>query len=407
MKICGIIAEYNPLHNGHVYQIGKARELTGCDYVVVCMSGDFVQRGLPAICDKYSRARMALLAGADAVFELPCAYSTGSSKYFANAAVYMLGSLGCDYICFGSETGDIDKLKTRAFDYKEFEENNKDEIAAALRKGKSYAKALNEDIGSNDRLAVLYINAINEYGFDMEPVCVKREGAYLDHDIKSGSATAIRDVISRKEYDCLNDYMPDFSRDILFDENHVHRTAFACDMSADKAHVVLPDDFSDLLYGKLLVLKQKGGNEAYMEYQDVSGNIAGHIIKELNSFKNLSGFAQSIHSAEYTRGRIDRALIHILLDLKKEVYAEEYIRSIYARLLGFRISSSMALNELKARSRIPTVSKCADASKVLTGRSAELFERDIAAANMYDYILSKQSGRACIDENTKEIVIVK
>ena len=115
MKVTGIIAEYNPFHNGHRYQIQRARELTGADYIIVVMSGNFTQRGTPAIIDKYSHAQMALLGGADLVIELPVCYATGSAEYFASGAIALLNQLGCvDAICFGSECGDIFPLKNIA-----------------------------------------------------------------------------------------------------------------------------------------------------------------------------------------------------------------------------------------------------------------------------------------------------
>ena len=108
MKTVGIIAEYNPFHNGHKYQIQKTRELTGADAIVIIMSGNFTQRGIPAITDKYTRTAMALLNGADLVLELPVCYATGSAEYFAGGAIALLDKLGCiDTVCFGSECGDI------------------------------------------------------------------------------------------------------------------------------------------------------------------------------------------------------------------------------------------------------------------------------------------------------------
>ena len=109
--ITGIIAEYNPFHNGHAYQIEQARLLTGCDFLVVVMSGDYVQRGAPAVFDKYTRARMALACGADLVLELPVACSCASAEFFASGAVSLLDGLGCvDFLCFGSESGNLQSL---------------------------------------------------------------------------------------------------------------------------------------------------------------------------------------------------------------------------------------------------------------------------------------------------------
>ena len=111
MKVCAIIAEYNPFHNGHEFQIKKAKEMTGADYIIVVMTGDFTQRGVPAVIDKYERTKMALKAGADLVIELPLYYSSSSAEYFASGSVNLLNKLGVvDYLCFGSECGDINIL---------------------------------------------------------------------------------------------------------------------------------------------------------------------------------------------------------------------------------------------------------------------------------------------------------
>ena len=194
MKICGIVAEYNPIHNGHVYHIRKAKELTGCDCVVVCMSGDFTQRGEPAIADKYTRTKMALMQGADAVVELPTVYATASADFFALGAVSILDRLGCDYICFGSECGEMDVLNRELDIQTELENKYLSEIKEEIKNGKSYIKALGSvaknhgysstELKSNDRLALCYLKAMHACNSSMIPVCVKRlHGEYLDKDV--------------------------------------------------------------------------------------------------------------------------------------------------------------------------------------------------------------------------------
>ena len=142
MTTVGIIAEFNPFHNGHAYIVEQAKQLTGADYCVVVMSGDFVQRGAPAVCDKYTRTRMALLSGADAVFELPVAYATATAEIFAEAGVRLLASLGCvDYLVFGSECGDIDAIMQCAAILADESEEYKAELARHLKKGVSFPAA--------------------------------------------------------------------------------------------------------------------------------------------------------------------------------------------------------------------------------------------------------------------------
>ena len=142
MKTVGIIAEYNPFHKGHAYQLQKAKELSGADYAVIVMSGDFVQRGYPAIVDKYVRAEMALRAGADLVIELPVSYAVGSAEAFAQGAVSVLEALGCvDFLCFGSESGDLDTLLSYAWLFEEEPPAYRAFLQDFLRQGFSFPAA--------------------------------------------------------------------------------------------------------------------------------------------------------------------------------------------------------------------------------------------------------------------------
>ena len=141
MKTVGIIAEYNPFHNGHAYQITEAKRITGADYAVVVMSGNFVQRGTPAVWDKYTRTRAALLGGADLVFELPVVYATASAEYFAEGGVALLTALGVDTLCFGSECGDIDALMEIAKILIDESPEFKEALNISLREGNSYPLA--------------------------------------------------------------------------------------------------------------------------------------------------------------------------------------------------------------------------------------------------------------------------
>ena len=143
--IVGVIAEYNPFHNGHAYHIKKAKEASGADYCVVVMSGDFVQRGAPAIYNKYARTAMALSAGADLVIELPSVYATGSAEHFAFGAVSLLTRLGAvDSLCFGSECGEIEPLQQIAHIFLEEPPLYREELLKNLREGNPYPKARND-----------------------------------------------------------------------------------------------------------------------------------------------------------------------------------------------------------------------------------------------------------------------
>lgn len=211
MKAVGLITEYNPFHNGHLYHLNKAMELTGADVSIAVMSGDFVQRGEPAILDKYARASMALNSGVNLVVELPVNYAVSSAESFADGAVKVLHYIKADSIAFGSESGDIDGLLKVAHILCDNEEMLYKEISKYTSSGMSYAAARQKVVGlltdadtaavlssSNNILAVEYLKAIIKHNYDIKPYTVQRQGdGYNDKDICSeyASATALRENI--------------------------------------------------------------------------------------------------------------------------------------------------------------------------------------------------------------------
>ena len=416
MKICGIIAEYNPFHNGHEYQLKEAKNLTGCDYVVVCMSGDFVQRGLPAVGDKYSRAKAALLAGADLVIELPTIYATASAEYFAKGSIGLLNRLGCDDICFGSENGDIKLLENTARAMDAASEKYDDEIFSYIKNGMSYAKALDEiltlhgrELGlefimspkANDKLGISYIRAINDLGSKMKPHAVKRLGdAYLDENgenSKMPSAMAIRGKLKLCEDPwSIREYIPDYSYETLFEDKNR-----SCPM--------YPNDFSDMMYMSLKAISAcENAGERLTEYLDVSDNIAGKIQKNINRFSSVDRFITLIHSPEYTYSRIYRSLLHIMLDIKEDEVRDMLLdeSSWYIRTLGFKKSSSGLLGELKKRTMCPIISKIADSGNVLSGSALKALKKDIYSADLYEHAASRKFDRDFISEFERSIVIL-
>ena len=406
MKTCGIICEFNPFHNGHAYLISEAKRITGADAVVCVMSGDFVQRGLPAICDKYARTEMALRNGADLVIELPVIYATASSDYFALGAVSLLNSLNCiDYLCFGSETGDI-SLLNKYVDEK-FIYNTEAHIIGAgnkastyFREGKSYAQKFSEDfgvnLGSNDMLAACYIRALKILKSNMKAVAIKRRGsAYLDVSEDSDSATGIRRMIfERKDY---SRFVP-FEVKRLLDINEYEH--FPVDIS----------DFTQILYTRInsLIMLEKREEGDLTDYMDVSENIAGRIRANIKDYTDYATFIDDIHSKEYTKSRIMRALLHILLDVRKTDYAERYgdNQAVYARIIGFKRNGSEVLSIMKDNSYIPIISKAREAKRILDDEDLKIFNIDIDAANIYEQVCTFKWNNHPIHDFSKEIVIV-
>ncbi|MCQ2080023.1 MAG: nucleotidyltransferase [Lachnospiraceae bacterium] len=381
-SISAIISEYNPFHLGHQYHIKKTRDLTSSKYVISLMSGSFVQRGEPAVFDKYTRAKMALLNGADLVIELPTIYATQSASNFAQGAVNLLNSLNCvDYLSFGSECGDIDELTKNANMIANLTDEDNLAIKEYLKDGLSYPIALSKIISdsnninvlnnSNNILAIEYIKSLKITKSLINPVTIKREGAsYNETSLFSGSyasATAIREAILNKE-----DFSPFIPDNIV--------SLFTNPVSLN--------DFSDTLFYKLNSIKETG----FTMYEDINEEISNRIIKNLNNFKDISSFIETIKSKNYTYTRISRCLLHILLDIKNN---DSKILPSYARILGFKKDAKELLGILKENSSIPLISKLADAS------IDSSLMKDIDSTNLYSYI-----SKTHTNEYTSQIVII-
>ena len=220
MKVVGIIAEYNPFHNGHKYQIDRIRKETNADYIIIAMSGNFLQRGVPALCDKQSRAKMALSCGADLVIEIPTLWATASAEYFARGGVSLLASTGVvTHICFGAESDDLDSLLEISSILKEEPDIYRDVLSNSIRSGNTFPIArknaliaalphiptekLDELLDNpNNILALEYLKAMPNH---IQPILIPRKGAgYHDTEIDTElpSATAIRKAILS---DCSDD----------------------------------------------------------------------------------------------------------------------------------------------------------------------------------------------------------
>ena len=223
MTIAGVIAEFNPFHLGHQYLFETIKQKLQPEYLIVCMSGNFVQRGEPAVVDKWIRTKMALLGGADLVLELPTEYATNSAELFASASIQILDRTGiCDVLCFGSESNNLDFLSETANYLAQEPDNFKHDLTQALSKGLSFPAARNIALQrrfpnapsifqANDILAVEYIKALQKYHSRIEPFPVPRVGAgYHCTEKKNGfaSATAIRRAISQNDLLFCQETMP-------------------------------------------------------------------------------------------------------------------------------------------------------------------------------------------------------
>lgn len=393
MKTVGIIAEYNPFHNGHLYQLKKAKEITGADFAVVVMSGDFTQRGTPAVFDKYTRCRLSLLAGADLCIELPVVFATASAELFAKGAVSLLSALGVDALCFGSECGEIAPLREIASLLFAEPPAYKEALNKALKEGLSFPSAraaavrkcahagslsgmdaaASDVLGSpNNILGIEYLKALLALEKNGQhapvPYTIKREGdGYLSHTLSEESfcsAMALRKGIAEENPDLLR-YVPESIRQEFAD---------ACQTES----ALCADDFSGMLFYKLLSEKDAG----YDAYLDVSSDLSDKIRKNLASFTTFSAFCEgSLKSKDITLTRLYRSLLHILLSIKKDLPAA----ALYARILGFREASFEVFGCL-SKENIPLLSRLKDASSLLSPEALSCLSKDIFAAHLYEHV---------------------
>ena len=391
MKTVGIIAEYNPFHNGHAYQIQKAKELANADYCVVVMSGDFVQRGAPALMNKHLRAEAALANGADLVLELPVYYALSSAEFFASGAVALLDKLGViDSLCFGSECGDIDLLMEFAGNLLHEDSVFKSTLDSELRLGHSYPQARNAALVAsaphltahinvlstpNNILGIEYCKAILSTNSRITPYTLKRTGAsYHDTSLASGfcSALALRESFMHNGTpENLAGQVPEF---VLQQMQNAYR----------KTYPIFADDFSLLMQYRLLSEETPD----FTHYPDIDRELSDRIVKFLPQYRDFRSFCDLLKSKNRTYARISRCLLHILLGLRQDDFSpyRESGSVFYARMLGFRESASPLFSDIKAHSQIPLLSKLADAEKQLAPTALSMLEKDISASHIYQSV---------------------
>ena len=402
MKAVGLVTEYNPFHNGHLYHLNKAMELTGADISVAVMSGDFVQRGEPAVLDKYTRTSMALNSGVNLVVELPVNYAVSSAESFAAGALKVLDYVKADSIAFGSESGDIERLSKLAHILCDNEDTLYKEISKYTANGISYAAARQKVVekltdkdtaavltSSNNILAVEYLKAIIKNNYAIKPYTVQRQGdSYNDTDIRSeyASATALRENLKA---DNISEYIPVKAGLIL----------------SSNTNYIYPDDITEVLFTRLLDILFASNYdknvfiENVMQYPDVSKEIAGRLYKSAmdmitrtvpqrseskdNGVFSFGSLCEHIKTKEVPLSRIKRALVRITLGLDKK-HMEKYANEPYIRVLGFDKKGQEYLSYIRKTVEVPLITKTADYKEMLLD--------DIHAANIYNMIVAGKYG---------------
>ena len=408
MKTAGIIAEFNPFHNGHKYLLDSVRKITGADNIVIISSGNFVQRGLPAIYDKSERAKTAVLNGADAVFELPCCYSTASAETFASSGVHFLTQLNCiDYLCFGCETSDTDMLKEIAHILCHEPDTYKLLLFDALKQGmtfpaarafslKQYFKSINPSFNentfdgilssANNILAIEYLKALNRLKSAVKPIFIRRIGAkYNDTDFnyKFASATGIRNKIFERNLDEVYSFIPDNSHELI-----------------KQNKCIFLEDFAEILGSRLL------SEDDFTKYYDISPFLSNRINNLKYGYDGYKNFISKLQSKNYTYSGISRCLCHILLRITTEDISAftEYGYMKYGRLLGFNKSSNI-LSVIKENSSITIISKFSDYYNNCDDVSKKMLDLNIKADSMYRMVYMNKYKTTLPTEFERQIFI--
>lgn len=401
MNVTAIISEYNPLHKGHLYHIETARKETNADYVIAIMSGNFVQRGTPAIADKYIRAEAALRSGVDLVLELPTMYATASAEYFALGGVSLANTLGIvSHLSFGSEYGKADKIMEAARLLLEEPEEMKIPLKEALREGLSYpaarayaVKVSHPELADileepNNILGVEYCKAILKLKSNIIPHTLKRQGEnYHSETMDAGfaSATGIRKLLGNDS---------DENRTIL--ESQMAPASYDLLKKQFRKAPLTEDDLSMLLRYKLIT-----ENRSHLtEYFGVNRELSNRIYKHLNEFENFSSFAELLKTKNITRTAINRALLHILLDIKAEDVQDATKRGCvdYIRVLGFRKEAASLLKEFSSLPEIPLITNLSAAPV--------LCEIDIRADQIYQMCACQKYHTPYINEYQRKMLVV-
>ena len=385
--VLGIIAEYNPFHNGHLYHLLKSKEEAKADSVIAVIGGNFTQRGEPSLVDKWTKAEMAIANGADLVIELPTIYSVSSAENFADGAIKILNSMKIvNSVSFGTETEDLNKLNIIAnVLYKEPKEY-KDILSEKLKKGQSFPKAREEALvkylndknyslllsSPNNILAIEYLKALKKHSSKIKPICIKRKDAghlSLEYTGQIASATAIRELIRKNRTKDIKTYLTPASFTILADE-------------IKKDHYIN----SISTFEKIMIYNLRNMSlQEIANLPDVSEGLENLIKKAANSCNTVHEFINIVSSKRYTETRIRRILLYSLLKITKKDIDISKKTTPYIRVLGFNETGKHLLSKIsKANPRLNIVTSVKKFEDTNINKNLKtMLDKDIFATNVY------------------------
>lgn len=370
MNVVGIIAEYNPFHEGHAYQIQKAKEQCGAEFAVVVMNGDFVQRGEPAIFDKYTRTKEALLGGADLIFELPVRFGLSSAGDFAMGGVLALNALPfVTHLCFGTETGDLTPLLQAATFLCDESDSYRTRVKHFVKQGILYPKARSLALAAesglptetwdspNNILGLEYCVALQKLHSKIKPFTIRREGqGYHDNDTPAlsdfPSATFLRKQIRK---------------------------------AGEKENLSL-SDFSSLIGYSLLTAKD------LCRIKDITPDLSDRIWNELPKYREINEFVKTIKNPSLTTGRIKRSFFQCLFDIEKEEPVMPYLR-----VLGMKKEASSLLSQ-KENASCQILTKLAFDVPKMDDTAKKLFAKDLLASDLYRQVFCHKYNQTLPNE---------
>jgi len=376
MQVAGVTAEYNPFHNGHAYHILSTKQALPESKIIAVMSGSFTQRGEPAICDKFTRTRMALENGVDIVVELPAYYAASSAEYFADAAVRLMNASGViTHISFGSESGDLGEIRRAADAYHEHGEAVGQMTRAFMAQGLPYFTARERSLNSilhiskdfikqpNNILAVEYMKALARTRSAIAPISVKRAGSGHNE-----SASALRRAVSGGDYPALADSMPESAFFLLLRHLSRYGAADACRL--------------DSIFFYLFKTRPLDEIKAVLDMND---GVAERMIKMCGLYATMKDLLDAVKTKRYAYARLKRAAAHLLLDIRRDTFHSLHNTGgpRYIRVLGFRKDAAGLLGEMAGRASLPVITDLKKAGAVLDEAGMAMLNKDIYSTDIY------------------------
>lgn len=419
MKIVGLVTEYNPFHNGHEYHIRKAKEITGADYCITVMSGNYVQRGEPSIVDKWIRTKMALVSGVDVVVELPTIHAASSAEFFALNSVRLLDKMNVIHsLCFGSEIGNLQGLQIIAQILCDEPSSYISYLQTRLSLGESYPKArsqalvkyLNEqnhlnfnleDViqvlsSPNNILGIEYLKALIRTQSKIIPYTIQRIGpGYHAQELQHNysSATAVRNTIKDPfSISKVKNIIPEKAYSVL-------RDALSLKRGPNELNL-----YSQALHYRLMQLN----TEDLTQYPEISEGLENRIIEAAKNYVPISDLINAVKTKRYTYTRIQRSLLYILLGIKQDEFNKynRYVGPPYVRILGFRQEASPILKYIKEHSELPLLTNVKKEYSSLSKEGNELLDKEIFWTDLYSMAVKNFSFHRKGNEFREPIVII-